>query len=119
LDAEPIEAEIDRCVWWGCLSGVLAAVAGAIGGWTVAAKPVEAGASAKFLGLIGTLIGAIVAAPLGLLIGSTLAWLLPLFALFVLVALFPVRELLRKWLPNRTPIGSFVASPNPVTAATA
>jgi hypothetical protein len=108
-DNEMIQAELDWVFWGGFLGAALSMVAGA----KIAARWVEGGVLATFLGLIG----AILAAPLGLLVGCLLGWLLSqLFTLFALIALFPLL-LLRAWLRDWRPrIGSFVASPNPVTA---
>jgi hypothetical protein len=108
-DNEMKQAELDWIFWGGIVGAVLSMVAGA----KIAASWVEGGVLATLLGLIG----AILAAPLGLLVGCLLGFLLPqLFALIAFSACFPLL-LLHAWLRDWRPrIGSFVASPNPVTA---
>jgi hypothetical protein len=116
-DNESIQADLDGIFYGGLLGALFSIVAGGKAGAMIAARCVEGGAFANVLGLIGALLGAIIAAPLGLLVGCILGYLLrQLFDLFSLIALIPL-TLLRDWLRDRRPrIGSFVASPNPVTA---
>jgi hypothetical protein len=101
-------------IWGGLLGGVLSMVAGAIGGAIIAATWVEGGAFAYVLGAIGAVVGAIIAAPVGVvlgwIIGATICELLVPAVLFL--PLLIAHEFRDFW---GTRIGSFVASPNPVT----
>lgn len=113
-DSEYIKADIDRTFLGGCLGAAASLIAGATWGWIVAHRGTQGG---NLLGVIGVLVGAVVAAPLGFLVGGFLFWLVPEFVGGLgLLILIPVSWLLRDFMPNRARIGSFVASPNPVTA---
>jgi hypothetical protein len=96
-DAEMIQADIDRVLEGGLVGAVLGIVAGAAGG-------------ARLFGVIGAIIGAILGAPVGMLLGAFLAWLVPEFLAGVVLFVFLLISMLRE-----TRIGSFVASPNPVS----
>jgi hypothetical protein len=80
-------------------------VACAIYGAIIAARWVEGGVLAFLLGLIGAVIGAIIAAPGGVLLG----WIIGLIVSFF-------TDLLTERADWGTRIGSFFASPNPLTA---
>lgn len=105
-DNEHIQADIGRFFMGGCVGALVAAAWIAYACWT-------RGGAFAVLGFVAI----VVAAPLGFGVGGFLFWLVPeIVSGLGLLTLWPVAVMLRELLPNRARIGSFVASPNPVTA---